>query len=373
MKILYFILFHFLIYQCINNNLYSQTAESTKSDIEKMQVSPKIEPLPILSYDSNTGLGFGGKCVFLNQAGLKESFDITLYGSSKGERWARFVFSYPNNEIRQRKKYGIAVDFLIDYDLFQKYEFFGVGNSSRYQDKEYYAHNPIETSIILSSGITGDFVAQAGVKTMYSRNFNILLPPLGQLWNYSVELNKGMAYYYSLIINVRYDTRNSFINPSEGIVLKSDLQYAPYSRLWNVGFFKWGALFQYYKKIIFPDLIFAARLNYQQIIGNRIPIQFLLPMGGNSTLRGYPQDRYLDKLAALSNFELRFPLIWRFGGITGIDMGKVCNCPAFISLHNWPWNYVAGLRFYYDTYIVRFDAGFSKEFTGLYLTFDHLF
>jgi hypothetical protein len=36
-------------------------------------------------------------------------------------------------------------------------------------------------------------------------------------------------------------------------------------------------------------------------------------------------------------------------------------------------NYVCGLRYYMDTFIVRLDVGLSDETTGLYLNFGHIF
>ena len=67
-----------------------------KNKIKKLAIADsipvKIEPLPILSYDSNTGFGFGAKAFFLNLLKLRESFDLIIFLSTKGERWLRFVF-----------------------------------------------------------------------------------------------------------------------------------------------------------------------------------------------------------------------------------------------------------------------------------------
>jgi hemolysin activation/secretion protein len=99
----------------------------------------------------------------------------------------------------------------------------------------------------------------------------------------------------------------------------------------------------------------------------------LLPVGGGNTLRGYPQDRYLDKTAAVANVELRFPIYWRFGGVVGYDAGKVWNSLPKFDFHRWATNPMVGLRFYMDTFVVRADVGFGKETTGFYLNFGHMF
>jgi hemolysin activation/secretion protein len=91
------------------------------------------------------------------------------------------------------------------------------------------------------------------------------------------------------------------------------------------------------------------------------------------TLRGYPQDRFLDKTAAVLNVELRFPIYWRFGGVVGVDAGKAFSSPSLAGFHNWAVNSLVGLRFSMDTFVVRADLGFGKETTGFYLNFGHLF
>ncbi len=53
----------------------------------------RLDPFPIVTYDSDIGFGYGAKLFLLNQLKAGESFDLTLFNSSKGERWYRFVFS----------------------------------------------------------------------------------------------------------------------------------------------------------------------------------------------------------------------------------------------------------------------------------------
>ena len=96
-------------------------------------------------------------------------------------------------------------------------------------------------------------------------------------------------------------------------------------------------------------------------------------IGGNLTLRGSPQDRFLDKSNAVLNAEIRFPIFCRFGGIAGLDAGKVWNGLNKMDLCKWVWNEVLGVRLYMDTFVVRADAGFGSETTGFYLNFGQLF
>jgi hemolysin activation/secretion protein len=119
--------------------------------------------------------------------------------------------------------------------------------------------------------------------------------------------------------------------------------------------------------------VFAARTGTMSIISENLPIQLLIPIGSNRTLRGFPQDRFLDKSAALVNLELRFPLFGRFGGLVGADFGRVWLSLDRFSLKDWHGNAVLGLRYYMDTYVVRVDVGMSQETLGIYFNFGHIF
>jgi hemolysin activation/secretion protein len=130
---------------------------------------------------------------------------------------------------------------------------------------------------------------------------------------------------------------------------------------------------QYYTELFYPTTVFAARLWFQGLFGDDVPVQMLLPIGGTRTLRGYVQDRFLDMVSGVANVELRFPIFWRFGGVLGYDLGKVWHRPGEMDLKRWAVNPVAGLRFVFDTFVVRLDLGFGPETTGFYLNFGHLF
>lgn len=333
-----------------------------------------LEPLPIISYDTDAGLGYGAKAFFLNHLKLNESFDVVLFNSTKGERWYRFLFSIPDFELRQGKIYPFSLDLLVDYDKWIKNSFFGIGNNSKFENREYYAREPFELSLTASRGFTQTFVGQFGVRFRSTRNFNfedsnnsnsiIKLPD---------DINPDNAKSLSLFLNLRYDTRNSFINPSRGIVAQAESEFSPMFAFTNLSFTRLGLTLQSYSKLFYPPTILALRFNFQNIYGNIIPIQNLLSLGGNQTLRGFPQDRFLDKISAVANAELRFPIYWRFGGVAGIDLGRVWNKNSEIGFTGWHMNSNFGLRFYMETFIVRLDVGVSCEATGFYFNFGQIF
>jgi outer membrane protein assembly factor BamA len=328
---------------------------------------PTTELMPIVSYDTDTGFGYGVKLFALNHLGLDESFDLVLFNSTKGERWYRFVFSFPDFEKRQAAKYPLAVDVVVDYDKWIRSSFFGVGNASGFDAREYYTKEPVDVSIALSRGFTHSLVGQAGVRYKIINSFNVEHGRvLDQLFP---AVNPSKVRYASLFLVFRYDTRKSFINPSEGLVLQGESEFASGTS----AFTRLGVSAQHYTCFLQSNIVVAARFSMQRLIGKNLPLQVLLPVGGNNTVRGSPQDRFLDRVSAVANAEIRFPIYWRFGGVAGFDAGKVWYKFSDVDLNRWATNPLLGLRFYMDTFVVRLDMGFGKETMGFYLNFGHMF
>jgi len=347
-----------------------RTVPGSGAAVPKLE-SGRLDPFPMVSYDSDIGFGYGAKLFLLNQLKAGESFDLTLFNSSKGERWYRFVFSLPDFELRQGKIYPLALDLVIDYDKYTKNNFFGIGNVSVYGDRETYTREPLDINLTLSRGFSRRLVGQLGFRYKTVRNFNF--SPDSHLRELPPALNASRANYTSVFSNWRFDSRDSFINPSNGLVLQGELEWAPRSSLGNVAFVRSAFWVQAYTMLFFPKTVLALRLGAQELFGKDLPAQVLLPLGGNTSLRGSPQDRYLGRSAVLANAELRFPLFWRLGGVLGLDAGKVWSSLSEFDFPGWAVNPTAGLRFIMNTFVVRFDVGFGKECTGVYFNFGHLF
>jgi len=291
-----------------------------------------------------------------------------LYSSTKGERWCRFVFSVIDVQRRQGKKYPLAFDLTVDYDKWINYKFY----SSVYEfltgeqkdEIMSYKKEVIELTALLSRGFTKNFVAEIGARFKSSNTFGFT--PFDYGYDFNLSSVQKHVHVIFLIFNFKWDTRTNYINPQNGFLMEIDNEIA-YDILNppEQNFYKVGALFQSYSNLFIPDLVFANRFTAQKI--SDVNYQLLLPLGGNNTLRGLPLDRYLNTSAVLINSELRFPIWWRFGAIAGADIGNGSSTP------NWIFNPVAGLRFYMDNFVVRFDCGFNEERTRIYFNFGHIF
>jgi endonuclease/exonuclease/phosphatase family metal-dependent hydrolase len=332
---------------------------------------PRLDLLPIVMYDTNTGFGYGAKAFLLNQFQRRESLDLVLFNSSKGERWYRFVGSWPDAALRLGKVYPLAADLTLDYDKWITYDYYGIGNRSSHDDREKYTREAMELSLIFNRGFTRQFTAQVGIRGKTVRNFHV--EPTTRLPAASLNSSRGRASAVSLPVILRYDSRNNFLTPSRGAVLQAEVEPAPQFDSDLLQFTRLAAQVQTYSVLFYPRTVLALRARVEQLSGDDLPVQFLLPIGGGSTVRGYAQDRYLDKARAFGNAEVRFPLYWRLSGVIAGDAGKVWPSLSDMDLHNWAANPVLGLRLDMTTFLVRLDAGFGPETTGIYFNFSHIF
>ena len=100
-------------------------------------------------------------------------------------------------------------------------------------------------------------------------------------------------------------------------------------------------------------------------------------LGGETTIRGYRQDRFVGAVAAVANVELR----WTFTHFSLLkqrfslqvaplfDVGRVFDRVGFSS-DNWKWSAGGGLRVGWNqSTIIIFDAAASPEDSGFFIDF----
>jgi len=346
-----------------------------RSLADEFSPASRIEPMPIAMYDTDIGFGYGAKVFLLNTLGRRESFDVIAFNSTGGERWYKLVFSLPDFELRQGTVYPLALDLSLEYDKYIKNRFFGIGSGTRFSDEERYTKELSDVALTLSRGFTPRLIGQVGLRYRTVRNFNFEEDSLFYTLH---PRHRGRVTNTSVFAVFRYDSRDSYINPSRGIVLQAEIEHIPDLEANDVPHTRYTATLQYYRPLIAPDVVFAFRAIARDLEGADLPVQVLLPIGGVNTMRGMAQDRFLDSASALVNAEIRFPLLWRFGGVAGVDAGKVWNMAGKFDLDGWARNLALGLRFYLETFVVRMDIGFGRDAfgesnTGFYFNFGHLF
>jgi outer membrane protein assembly factor BamA len=332
-----------------------------------------LSVMPILMYDNDIGVGYGAKAKFVDYLGKKESFDLILFNSSKGERWYVFTFSLPDIEIRQGKTYPLSFDFKAEYDKYLKYNFYGFGPNARAEDVTVFTHEMKSLQFTFGRGITPEFVVSAVYNLRWLNYGNVEADK--PFTDFIRQRGAQFVPFASLIL--RYDTSDSQIHPTKGVrfFLQDDIagrivgsRDSSYNRL-TLDLRKYT--------LVFGDKdVFAVRAMLQYVSGSQIPIFDMSSLGGGSELaamRGYALNRFLDKGKFLANIEYRFPIFWRLGGNLFVDTGTVWPSLDQFSFKTMAIDYGVGLRLYLPDFVVRVDFGFSKEGTRLYFNFGHIF
>jgi outer membrane protein assembly factor BamA len=81
----------------------------------------------------------------------------------------------------------------------------------------------------------------------------------------------------------------------------------------------------------------------------------------------------MDKGKFLFNLEYRFPVWKKLGGNLFLDAGNVWPSLAEVDFGQSVFDAGWGLRYYLENFVARFDMGFSREGTGIYFNFGHVF
>jgi outer membrane protein assembly factor BamA len=335
-----------------------------------------FSPFPIVMFDTDIGFGYGGRVKFVDYLHLKESLDLILFNSTKGEHWYVFTFSIPDLEIRQGKRYGLSFDLKAEYDKYVSYSFYGIGPGAPEGDRTVFSYETISLPLTFGRGLTPHLVLEAAYAFRWVR---FTEPLEGGLYFDEVAAlaAQGRRFVPFLSFALRYDTSDSQIHPTRGfrLILQDDLagrflggRDAAFNRL-TVDFRK-------YQRVFGPKDVFAVRALAQYVGGSRIPLFDNASLGGGNVMtamRGYGLNRFLDKGKLLVNAEYRFPILWRFGGNVFCDTGTVWPSLRAIDLGRLAFDAGVGLRFYMPDFVARVDVAWSSEGMGLYFNFGHIF
>jgi outer membrane protein assembly factor BamA len=334
-----------------------------------------FSPFPILMYDTDIGFGYGGRVKFVDYFKKKESLDLILFNSTKGERWYVFTFSIPDLEIRQGKRYGLSFDLKAEYDKFLNYSFYGVGAEAPKEDETVLTHETMNFAFTLGRGLTSHLVVEAAYVARWIRYTDPRDGPYQEDLAGLAALGRMFVPYLSFIL--KYDTSDSQIHPTRGFrfILQDDWA-ANFMGSRNAAFNRLTMDFRKYQRVFGEKDVFAVRALAQYIGGGNIPLFDHASLGGGNTLtamRGYGLNRFLDRGKFLVNAEYRFPLVWRLGGNVFCDTGTVWPSLRDIDFGRLAFDAGVGLRFYMPDFVVRVDVAWSKEGMGLYFNFGHIF
>ncbi len=181
-----------------------------------------------------------------------------------------------------------------------------------------------------------------------------------------------------------YDTRDNLVSPTDGMTFTA---YAEAN--WN---FDNQSQSPYYRYVfdfmkLFPSrskrAILVTRANLQTTFGEGVPFYERSSLGGQNNLRGYGEDRFIDKQLLAFNFEQRFHLLRArifnvfadFEVAPFVDIGRVFNTFQDLQLFD-SFEVTPGVGFrglVRPNVVGRVDVGVSNEGTAVFAGLDYPF
>lgn len=345
--------------------------------------------LPWLSYSSDEGIFLGAKWRF-RRFGFRQNPYLSTGTLGAGYAFGTSAFKAEfDGEFRELlPRTALFVNaFASELEVLS---FFGLGNTTRYDaaldDAGFYdiAQRQFSLTTDLRIPKAGQFGIFFGLEANHTRTQLAESPILDSLKPYGVE----PTTLAGLRTGVEIDSRNSLRAPTDGILFRADTRLFPDVLDNRENFIVLEAEARTYLSwdVLRPTTL-ALRARIENIFGDQYPYYKAAYLGGNSTLRGYPEDRFAGDRSFLGNVELRMHLFDyklitrnRLGIVGFFEAGRVsfdgereADLDDFGSWHEGYGGGVA-LSFVNPEFLVVFTVGKSEEEQlGYYINLGHSF
>jgi outer membrane protein assembly factor BamA len=370
------------------------------------QVKVVAIPLPVIASSPNEGITAGGLTAFLlhnkadevtsllaPQVNYNENFGATFsfYGAiypAPGQSW-EFNLSRSTNVNEDYEVRYITRDLLdkkLEINAFPYYftdgsaRFFGFQQSSTIDNETNYGDQELGFTLSAAYQIAKHYQIVVGDRI---RKVNILqgavsgIPYIGDVYTQAEVPGVNGFTTHAQKLALVYSTLDSPSMPTFG-------GYARISMESNLKIFGSSNNYRHFdvemKGFIPFDnarYITAFRLAYNQVTsGNDIPFLEQSILGGETTLRGYGRNRFIDKCYLLFNLEERIRLFrWEIFNVDAdwelapfMDFGSVMRTLDRASTKSFEFNPGIGFRAIVRPNIVgRLDIGFGKDGPALFV------
>jgi outer membrane protein assembly factor BamA len=322
-------------------------------------------PLPLVFFTPETDWGFGAAAVY------SFNFKSDSLGSRPSQLQLGFAYTlrdqilayFPFQLFVRNDRYKFYGE--LGYYRYI-YEFYGIGNRNLLEDGELFSVNFPRVRLNALQQVRPNLFL--GLRYWLDDYDITELKAGGRLATEEIPGAAG-SFLSGLGFIANYDNRDKIFFPSKGY-------FAELVLFNNSSVF--GSDFNYSKLILdastFKTLpwkhIVAANF-YAELTSGEPPFNQLSLLGGPKRMRGYFEGRYRDKQYFAFQVEYRMPLFWRFGLTLFGGYGLVGDDFASFQTENLLYSLGAGLRFELDTerkVNIRFDAGYGKKSSGMYIT-----
>lgn len=364
-------------------------------------------PLPVIATSPNEGVIVGGLTAFLlhnardevntllaPQVNFNENFGTTfsLYGAFfplPARNW-EFNLSKSTNvnedyEVKLRDK--TFMDGKLETTAFLYHfsdgsaRFFGFQSDSRQEDESNYADKEYGFTLGVGYDIAPNLQVVLGERF---RRVSIKPGAVGKLPYihdiFTESQVPGITGFtaHAQKLSLIYNTLDSRDMPTRGLYAKTSIEGSAELLGSDVGYRHYEVELKGYFPLEEARFITVARVAYSQTLGSKVPFLERSILGGETTLRGYGRNRFIDSSYLLCNLEERIRLFrWSVFDVTTdwevapfIDLGAVMESLDRAKGSSFEFNPGIGFRAVVRPNIVgRVDIGVGSEgpavFVGL--------
>jgi len=377
-------------------------ADSTQENVKVVTI-----PLPVIASSPNEGITYGGLSAFLvhnekdevttliaPQVNQNVNFGITasLYGAfyPSPQRSLEMNLSKStrvNEDYEARLRDQTMMDGKLELNAFLfrfrdgSARFFGFQSTSEAENETNYADQ--ELGFTLSAG----YPILAHTQLVLGERFRQVRIGQGAVQGvhfirdtFSSEAVPGSSGFstHAQALSIVYSTLDSLTIPSSGVRAKATVE-ASIGALGSTGDYRhYEAELKGFYPLQDGRFISVGRVGYNQTLGDKVPFLERSVLGGETTLRGYGRNRFIDNSSLLCNLEERIRLFrWEVFGVQAdwelapfIDLGSVMKSLTDFKTRSFEFNPGVGFRAVVRPNIVgRIDIGIGREgpsvFVGL--------
>jgi len=374
-----------------------------RESLAQHESSVEVSGIPALNFDADEGFGYGAILALYGYAGSRSTyswtFQPTVFFTTEGRRDYTLFYDAPS-----RAGHAWRVTAFTGHEQQLAAPYYGIGNATAYDpnlehggtryfyrygrtrnrlsvDLQHALWHP-SVRVLVGAGASNETLNPTPFDsgtTLIQRDVGALEPPQ-QHTNY-------------VRAGVTWDTRDREIGTQTGTWADAIVQRVDKSFGATTSYTRWTATVRHYQPLG-TRVTFANRLLAQNTIGDA-PFYALSQiettqkpqdgLGGSSTVRGLPKDRYIGKGVVVSNNELRwqaasFGLVGRPSALilsAFADAGRVWSngidaSTIFDELHA---GYGGGARISFGpSFVVALDIGHSSQSTApIYIGLGYMF
>lgn len=345
---------------------------------------------PTVDIESGFGFSAGGKFVHRDLLGERERFSFSAQGGG------RFRSAFRTHLTTGERLGRLSLGVRGEYDRRPKEAFYGIGNGGTADPAEpemasgepidaladdaavkaRYRQQLMRATAEAQVRVSGPLkVTASGALTDYQIGRSDEGPAIDELYATSSLVGwEGLQLGYAEL-EVRWDTRRRSSGWEPPALPSAGSFAAVYGgrvhRIDGGGgdYWRYGTDLQHYFRIGRGPRVLAARAHLEGVTGARDEVTFLdMPMlGGSSVLRGYPGERFRDRIAALASLDYVWDLSQMFAARVFTDVGRVFASADDATVNDLRLGYGIGLEAYTkSSFAVRTSLASSID-GGLFL------